>query len=289
MKAAAVLLREEGERLKAALLELVAGLEVEYQGDFNAGPLLIPAPEYSWMEPDQGARRRQLKLREGFLNWHERLCLLFTSSPPDLLAELDRGKEEVLEWLDLDTNWSLTPHAQDNQSKVRDAFEPLMRQLAIFSNTADEEILVIPDTNALTSQPDPRKYQGIAGKADFSFLLLATVLSQLDALKYQARDQKYREKVTRVIRRIKGWRQQGSLIAGVTVDRTIRVAARAQEPNFENTLGWLDRQNADDRIVASVLEVQRSFPTASVILVTGDINLQNKCDAAAIPWSDLPV
>ena len=49
-----------------------------------------------------------------------------------------------------------------------------------------------------------------------------------------------------------------------------------------DSLSWLDADNADDRIIASVLHIQASSPSAHVILVTGDINLQNKADAAMI-------
>ncbi|MGH9194787.1 MAG: PIN domain-containing protein [Acidimicrobiia bacterium] len=62
----------------------------------------------------------------------------------------------------------------------------------------------------------------------------------------------------------------------------------AAEPDFSTSLAWLDRTNQDDRIVASLLELQRVNPAAEIILVTGDINLQNKADAAGLPWSELP-
>jgi hypothetical protein len=60
------------------------------------------------------------------------------------------------------------------------------------------------------------------------------------------------------------------------------------EPRFERTLHWLDPTNQDDRIIASVLELQRAVPSATVILVTGDINLQNKSEAANLPYADPP-
>ena len=49
-----------------------------------------------------------------------------------------------------------------------------------------------------------------------------------------------------------------------------------------NTISWLDPGSQDDRIIASVLFLQTRHPNSSVVLITGDINLQNKADAAFI-------
>ena len=56
---------------------------------------------------------------------------------------------------------------------------------------------------------------------------------------------------------------------------------------MENTLSWLDENIRDDRIIASVLEVQSTQPNARVVLVTGDINLSNKADVAQIETAEL--
>ncbi|MDP2766348.1 MAG: PIN domain-containing protein [Candidatus Methanoperedens sp.] len=62
----------------------------------------------------------------------------------------------------------------------------------------------------------------------------------------------------------------------------------AQEPNFNETLHWLDSSNNDDRIIASVLEIQRANPSATVVLVTSDINHQNKAEMANLPFLEPP-
>ena len=147
--------------------------------------------------------------------------------------------------------------------------------------------ILIPDTNAIVSNPSPTQYRPIAGNGNFVFLLLPTVLAELDALKNTHRNPVFREKVNKVITRVKGWRNQGTLRNGVTVDRTITVRAIAIEPSMKDTLKWLDKENRDDRIIASVLEVQSSYPNARVVLITGDVNLLNKADFARIDTSDL--
>ena len=145
---------------------------------------------------------------------------------------------------------------------------------------------MIPDTNAIVGNPDPTLYRTLADDGSFIFLLLPTVLAELDELKNTHRNPEFRDKVNKTITRIKGWRNQGNLRGGVTVDATITVRAIAIEPDMHNTLAWLDKENRDDRIIASVLEVQSTYPNARVVLITGDVNLSNKADLARLATSD---
>ena len=162
-----------------------------------------------------------------------------------------------------------------------------MEILAIIEASGPMPPVLIPDTNAIAGNPDPTQYRTITGDGSFIFLLLPTVLAELDDLKNTHRNPDFREKVNRVITRVKGWRKQGTLRNGVTVDRTITVKAVAIEPDMQDTLPWLDKENRDDRIIASVLEVQSSYPNARVVLITGDVNLSNKADLARIETSEL--
>ena len=81
-------------------------------------------------------------------------------------------------------------------------------------------------------------------------------------------------------------RQQGNLLEGVIVYKTITVKMVATEPNFEKTLKWLDPKNEDDRIIASALQIQVQNPSDKVVLVTSDINLQNKAQLACLTFAD---
>lgn len=150
------------------------------------------------------------------------------------------------------------------------------------------EAILIPDTNSLIAVPDLSCYSEITGRENYTALVVPTVLSELDSLKVNHRDQDFRSKVNAVIRRLKGLRQQGSLLKGVTINKTVTVKMVAQEPNFDSTLHWLDPTNNDDRIVASALQVQRTYPSSTVILVTSDINLQNESEMASLPFSEPP-
>jgi predicted ribonuclease YlaK len=74
----------------------------------------------------------------------------------------------------------------------------------------------------------------------------------------------------------------------VTVNKTVTVKTMGTEPNFQKTLHWLDSGNNDDRIIASLLEVQRSNPSAIIALMISDINAQNKAEVAHLPYIEPP-
>ena len=74
---------------------------------------------------------------------------------------------------------------------------------------------------------------------------------------------------------------------GVTVDHSITVRACHCEPNMGRTLSRLDAIVQDNRSIASVIELQVEQPSARIVLVTGNINLQNKADVALIETAEI--
>jgi len=62
----------------------------------------------------------------------------------------------------------------------------------------------------------------------------------------------------------------------------------ATEPSVETTLPWLDLENNDDRFLAAVIEVMRNRPRSPVIIISRDINLQNKAEFARVPFVEPP-
>ena len=70
--------------------------------------------------------------------------------------------------------------------------------------------------------------------------------------------------------------------------KSITIKMVAKEPAFERTLSWLQKDNNDDRIIASSIEYQIDNPSHKVFLVTSDINLQNKAEMAKLPFFETP-
>ena len=103
------------------------------------------------------------------------------------------------------------------------------------------------------------------------------------------RSEDVRKKAESLISRIKGYRSRGRLTEGVTLVRNVsELFALAVEPDLDHTLPWLKPENNDDQIIASLVEVMRSYPRSAVILVTRDLNLQNKAEFARLPFCEPP-
>lgn len=193
-----------------------------------------------------------------------------------------------MDWVQKESSWDVPESVEAAKAAFSQRIHAFVRLLHMLESHKQRRIVVVPDTNALISCSDFASYQIVAGQPEFTLVIMPTVLSELDQLKVTARDNGFREKVKSIITRIKGLRGQGSLIEGVIINRRVTVRMEAREPDFERTLSWLDSGNNDDRIVASILELQRQEPSAVVILSTGDINLQNKAEMAHIPFVEPP-
>ena len=279
-------LRADLKFLTDRLAEFIRDIPIEWL-DRHSGGVILVAPDYYWGEPSDEQRQEQLAIKRDYEEWFEVFKLVFANAPVDLGRRMKKADQGMRKWIELHSNWSLERDPDSNEVNMRSDADRIMKILAIIEAGGPAQPILVPDTNALIRHPDPIQYGTITEDDSFVFLLLPTVLAELDTLKYTHRNADFREKVNKVITRVKGWRNQGTLRDGVTVNRTITVRAVAMEPDMQNTLKWLDKENRDDRIIASVLEVQSAHPTAGVILITGDINLSNKADVARIETAEL--
>lgn len=272
------------------MLELIDCSTVSmWRDDPYSEVVFIGFPRHSWGEPDEQQRRLQIELKGLHTDWSEQMCLLFSGAPDDLQKHISETDDFVRKWIEKESSWEIEPDKEENKQTFRKKTAVFHDALTTLDDAKRSKVTLVPDTNAFVWCPDPVRYGDIASADSYDFVLLPTVLSELDDLAMKTRDEAFREKVKAAIRHYKGWRQQGRLVDGVTVNRTITVRSVAREPNFEKTLHWLDRTIRDDRIVASVLELQRALPSAVIVLVTSDVNLQNKADVASIPCAESPI
>jgi len=254
--------------------------------DRAGGGIIFVAPDYYWGELSAEQRAVQIGLKRDYEPIAELFRLVLSRAPEDLIGQLADADQLFRVWLELQDNWKLSPRPAENEAALRADASSLEQILAVLEVTGATAVVVVPDTNSLLARPDPTGYRAVVGEESFIFMLLPTVLGELDRLKVEHRNPDVREKARSMITRIKGWRQQGSLSSGVTVDKSITVKACHSEPNMGTTLPWLDADIQDDRIVASVLALQAEQPSARIVLVTEDINLQNKADAALIETAE---
>lgn len=270
------------------LIALTKVIRVHYRERTAGMGLVIIEPNFHWGELDQRQEAEQLELVRKFRTFSELIRAMLVGAHKSLFTEYENAERELFIWLELSSNWGLTHHKDQNERQIRESSGKIERILDVLSHNSSGKIFVVPDTNALANCADPRAYESIAGANAFELILLPTVLSELDDLKNLHRNPDFREKVMRVISRIKGWRKQGTLVEGVTVDRSIVVRAEASEPSMKSLPQWLDPNSKDDRIIASVLSLIAKYPGAKVVLVTGDVNLLNKADSVWIETEEPP-
>lgn len=281
-------LTEDLKVIETLMVEILDASTIKrFRNDPSSGVFIV-APEYYWGEPDERQQLLQMKLKKQYLAWHERFQLLFEHAVPETRKRIEETHKFVLDWIEQNSSWEIEPTIPACKQKFQEKIGTFFNLLNMLNSHGTHELVLVPDTNALIAVPDLGQYTDVAGSATYTIVIVPTVTSELDKLKVIHRDNDFREKVNSVIRRLKGLRAQGSMLTGVTINKSITARMVAHEPNFTKTLSWLDSTNDDDRIIASVLEIQCADPSACVMLVTFDINLQNKAEMAGLPYNEPP-
>ena len=285
------------QRLTRELSELLSGIDalLDISSIRNIDPnrtshgiAFLGWPIWGWSPSDDAQTAMRLELLERFRRWRELFNLLFRDPPQDLKKPIDSGLQLIDDWLNRPTGDHSVPSSiAEAHSRLQERTAGLLDALALRSSGVSG-LVAIPDTNSLLAEPDVARYADTIGSREYEVRLLSTVIGELDRLKFEGRTPELRDRVKAVIRRIKGLRDKGSLNAGVNLTKTIRVVSVAREPDFSRLPGWLDPSLADDRILASALELQGDTPAGTVVLVTADLNLQTKADAAGMPYVEPP-
>jgi len=289
MKSLAMLLREDAEAIIDHLRTLLDMSGIVVRGEETIAGFVVVSPYGNnvWASLSTEGRRVQARVNELYREFNERLDLLLDGAIEDLRCSHHGEMTFVLSVIQ-------QHHCTSNihVSEYTDAVEAAVRrQVALISNlySGAEEPVFVPDTNALLYNLDLGAWNVLRPEG-VTIVLVPTVLAELDKLKVSATAEKFRDKVDSAIRRIKGYRVQGggSLKESVKVAGKVFIKSIAAEPQGK-TLPWLRPQESlDDRLLASALEIMAKNPRAPVVLVTRDVNLQNKCDHARLPFVEPP-
>jgi hypothetical protein len=251
----------------------------------SGGAVVLHTAFAKWDEPDAEGLRLQARAQEAYARFHELHACLVRGKPGRIQAELKHARLTVTRFLEL-SPCGESSTAEKELGRAVEAVRQQARSLAeLFDGGRGGERIVVPDTNALLYNPAIDQWRF---DCRFTLMLTPTILSELDKLKVSGND-RVQPKAERLIRQVKDYRWRGKLTEGVTLARDVsKIAAIAVEPDFATTLPWLKSDNSDDRLLASVIEVMRSFPHAAVALVTRDINLQSKAELATVPFCEPP-
>ena len=290
MKTVSQLLADDVAELKSRIQEFLCNhsrLRSNKIVSFDEVEYINLSGGYSWEALSLSGRREQNRLLTEFRKFEAVVAALIQEvavSDKESFAEACRL---ITKNLDQSTPvWSPTPDQAANETLAAiDAIQELINGLC----SSDHEVYVVPDTNALLANPRIETW-AFEDCACFSIVFMPTILEELDELKVSHRNPDVREKAKSIIRQIREYLRRGDLSSGITiVTGRIRAYTIAVEPNMGASLPWLDRDNNDDRFLASVIELMRAHVRSSVVIVTGDINLLNKAQFARIPFWDPPM
>lgn len=292
MKSRADLLIEELDRVVECVTCLVEASTIDYihrrSTQYSAHGIFMAVPDAQWGPLNDQQRMLQRKALNLWRPLIEQIRDLFSGDTEECRKTIENAAHRLQQWIDHDnTDFSIPPTVREAKSALKERVRPLYLNLERIG-TMSEGCIVIPDTNVLIRNQDVTKYAEIVGTDAYTVVLVPGVLEELDQHKVNNRSPSVREKARKFTQRLKGWRNQGKLAEGVRVQGDVFVRVEAIEPDFDRALSWLDKDVADDRILASILEIHRREPGAKVVLLTGDTIMQSKADIASIPTADIP-
>jgi len=281
-------LQEMASGIRGLLENLLLNHSSMYRWNKPGGPVVIISVrgDYAYQELGEAGRQIQAKLLEEYRCFHALLSVLLREQPKDSLKLLSESHSLLVQTIEQQQTW-----CKNTREALDKAVEALQTQLGLLKRLYDPsggEPAYVLDTNALLYNSALETWT-FAETPRFTLILVPAVLSELDALKINHRNEIVRGKAEALIRQIKEYRRRGNLTEGVPVVRDkVDILAIATEPDMKASLPWLDPENADDRFLAAAIEVMRSRPRSPVIIVSRDVNLQNKAEFARIPFVEPP-
>lgn len=256
----------------------------------DSGLFFVGASDWGWGPSDETASAAQMAFLGRYSAWFDRFLLLFPHPTPDVQKKIKKVDDFIRRWVARSGGFD-----HSIPQTIQQAKEVAATQLAAFdelislaARRGDSTLRLLPDTNALLRNPAVEDYGAAVGATSYVVHIVTAVLAELDDLKDRGRTPDVREKAEKVVRRLKGLRDRGSLAEGVTVAGKVRLRLEHREVDARSVLSWLDPTVPDDRIAAAALRLQSDHPAGVVVLVTADINLQNKADAVGLPYAEPP-
>lgn len=276
-------LKEKANKLENDFKEYITNYSnIIYDPIDQSVVIIIGRSDYKWENLSKEGKKIKFSLLKDYTSFCE-LSEIIISKHDSLYKNFINSKTQILRYIKQEERpWV------SSTSEIIDSFNNYFKkQIKILDEICftDSNIpILIPDVNVLLSTDSFETWR-FKEFESFEIVLTTTILSELDKLKIYHNNERVKEKAKSIINQIKEYRRRGSLSNGVTIVREkIFLKTLVIEPNFKNTLTWLDPKNNDDRILASFIEVIRDNINRPVFLITNDINLQNKAEFATLPF-----
>jgi len=254
---------------------------------FMGHRILNMSGDHEWSQLDLEGQRLQSKLLEDYRRLFETLSVLLLNQPSDALDALQQANKTITALIDQNSATYLST-SQEAYGVGEKTYRSLLTLIARLYDTELTQIILVPDTNALLYNHQLDKWR-FEFKHSFVLFFVPAVVSEIDFQKINHRNESVREKAISLTKQYKEYRSRGDIFEGVSIVKGhSMIAAAALEPDMNRSLPWLKSDNSDDKLLASSIEIMRQNPRKPVLLVTRDINLQNKCDYAKIPYIEPP-
>jgi hypothetical protein len=235
---------------------------------------------HEWRVLDADEEPLRHRALEAFNSFQNELAGILNRRDRMRLHTLQYGVGEALELIE---QRAQTKIATVNVAKslTFDSIAESLDTLLGLDDPLKDAVLVMPDASALIDFSNLDNYH--VGFPSVRLFISPTVLGELDDLKRHrdTRDE-IRAGAQAVTRRIAMLGEQGDLLQGVEMTDRIILMTRYYEPRADRHSSWLNLNVADDRFIASALEVFWEHPKARVLTISGDFNVVNKARAAGL-------
>jgi hypothetical protein len=251
---------------------------------YNSSVAVVGMGHYRFRPLAEDGKRLQALLLERYRRFFALLNVLLREHPA-APKELRAREQQIVAGIEQ----SETLYHASAEAVLAELLKALHAQTELIGGMhgAEGGQIYIPDTNALLSNPNLELWR--FGVEPFTLVFVTKVVSELDALRLHG-SPTVKAKANSIARQFQDFRRRGRITeeAVTLVSGVSSVSALATEPKVSDSLPWLDAGCAEDRILASTIEIMRMYPRASVTIVTRDTNLHNKAEYARVPSVEPP-
>jgi PIN domain len=265
-----------------------ARIERRFEEDPASPVRIVTWDLWKWGFPADAtpARRAAGRLLD---RWVELARRLLAAAAPETVADFDEHVSVLQAPVDLSSSAD-GPGAADSAVATARVQAGLAAQLelleGVLGTDAGEALWLVPDTNALLTNPALEEWEG---DLPATIVIVPQVMRELDRHKLHHPKPELQEKARKLIRLFEEYSRRGdTLEEAVPVTGKLTYRDVVIDADMRTTLPWLRPDNADDQILASVLELRWHHPHRSITLVTEDQVLRNKARRARVSTDRAP-
>lgn len=250
----------------------------------GTGPRVITPHPWTWAPLRPEDQRRVGIARKALDAWTEAASGTIRASAPERIEDFSDHGAYLVPVVERSSRGDgpTAPDIQRVQQRVRAALDGQLTIVEELPSAHEPPATVlVPDTNALIFNPAIETWN--VGNDRIAITVLPQVIAELDGKKM---DRKIGEKASSLIRRFKEFDRRGDTLVGVPVVGKVMFREVALDSAFDGAPSWLNKRNADDRILAGALDLAQQELASRIVLVTRDRNMQNKARRLGLPYVD---